>query len=319
LATLRDRVIAAVDELVDPVASAPVAPIVVRPGVLRAQWSRLDLDGVVIDMGDYSVPVAIHGETLPTGLAVLTSLRRGSAHRDDDAISPGLLHRYGGATEAQGAMERHAAVRIVSASTDALEKAATRLGVDIDRPQGDEVRVVGSVDWPRLHGLLDKTIVTVRSSPVATLDPHLSRSLRDCLLEIIVRTFDRNCGRERIAARSLSSMRITRVCQEHAEATHYHDVSLASLCAATGMSERRVRQAFYECYGMSPTAVLRITALRGVRRSLLGGPPTRDAVSRAASDFGFWHLGRFAGQYRALFGESPSATLSHRSPSAAAG
>ena len=34
-----------------------------------------------------------------------------------------------------------------------------------------------------------------------------------------------------------------------------------------------------------------------------------DAVTRAVSDFGFWHLGRFAGQYRALFGEPPSGTV----------
>jgi AraC family ethanolamine operon transcriptional activator len=112
-------------------------------------------------------------------------------------------------------------------------------------------------------------------------------------------------------------VRITRVCEDYAEANRYHDTSLASLCAAAGMSERRVRQAFYECYEMSPTAMLRIAALRRVRRSLLAGPPTSDAVSRAASDFGFWHLGRFAGQYQALFGESPSATLAHRPPSAA--
>ena len=290
-----------------------------RPGVLGARWSRFDLDGVVIEIGDYSLPVATGRETLPTGLTVLTSLRRvsGLGDRNGEAVSPEMVYGYGGATEVRDAMESHAAVGILSVSTDALEKTAMTLGVDIDPPQGDEFRVVDSVDWPRLHGLLDESIVTARCSPEATLDPRLSCSLRDCLLEIIARTFDRNCRREQIAARRLSSMRITRACEEHAEATRYHDISLASLCAAAGMSERRVRQAFYECYGMSPTAMLRIAALRRVRRSLLGGPPTSDAVSRAASDFGFWHLGRFAGQYRALFGESPSATLSHRSPSAA--
>ena len=50
-------------------------------------------------------------------------------------------------------------------------------------------------------------------------------------------------------------------------------------------------------------------ALREVRRALLDGPFARDPVTRAASDFGFWHLSRFAGQYRALFGESPSETV----------
>jgi AraC-like DNA-binding protein len=224
-----------------------------------------------------------------------------------------MVHSYGVASEGLAAMESHAVVGLLSVSTDELQKSALSLGVDIDPPQGDQLRVVGSVDWPRLRGLL----VTARSSAGATVDARLSRSLRDCLLEIIVRTFDRKCLREQVAPRHLNSMRITHACEEYAESTRYHDTSLASLCAAAGMSERRVRQAFYECYGMSPTAMLRIAALRRVRSSLLHGPPMRDAVSRAASDFGFWHLGRFAGQYRTLFGESPSATLSHRSPSAA--
>ena len=97
---------------------------------------------------------------------------------------------------------------------------------------------------------------------------------------------------------------------------HYQSVTLAGLCGAAGVSERRVRQAFYDCFGMSPTAYLRIAALNEVRRELVEGPPMHDAVTRAASDFGFWHLSRFAGQYRALFGESPSTTLAHRASEA---
>jgi len=313
LTTLETRVITAVDELIDPVASARGAPMDVRHDVSRAQWVRRDLDGVVTEVGDYSYPVATRGEGFPTGLTVLTSLPRLPCHLNGDAAGPGMVHGDGVATEVLTAMERHAVVGLLAVSTDALEKTALSLGVDIDPPKGDRLRVVGAVDWPRLRGLL----LAARPSAGATLDARLSRSLRDCLLEIIVRTFDRKCAWDQVAPRHLNSMRITRVCEEYAESLRYHDTSLANLCAAAGMSERRVRQAFYECYGMSPTAMLRIAALRRVRRSLLRGPPTRDTVSRAASDFGFWHLGRFAGQYRALFGESPSETVSHGSRSAA--
>ena len=118
----------------------------------------------------------------------------------------------------------------------------------------------------------------------------------------------------------LTSARIVRTCEDYARKWRYQDVTLAGLCEASGVSERRVRSAFYECYQMSPTAYLRVAALNAVRRELVEGPRLRNAVSRAATDWGFWHLSRFAAQYRALFGESPSHTLSHRTdrPQAAA-
>jgi AraC family ethanolamine operon transcriptional activator len=109
----------------------------------------------------------------------------------------------------------------------------------------------------------------------------------------------------------LNSVHIVRVCEEYAAASSYQSVALADLCRASDVSERRIRHAFYDCYGMSPTAYLRIAALNEVRHALLEGSLWRDGVSRAASDFGFWHLSRFAAQYRSLFGESPSATFAH--------
>ena len=96
-------------------------------------------------------------------------------------------------------------------------------------------------------------------------------------------------------------------------------MTLSDLSAAASVSERRVRDAFSDCHGMSPTAFLRVAALLEVRRALLAAPTVRDAVTRAASDYGFWHLGRFAGQYRALFGESPSITLARARAGAESG
>jgi AraC family ethanolamine operon transcriptional activator len=95
----------------------------------------------------------------------------------------------------------------------------------------------------------------------------------------------------------------------YAATNRYQGVTLKDLCRVAGASERRVRHAFHECHGVSPTTYLRQAALLQVRRRLLDGAGLPDAVTRAAADYGFWHLSRFAGQYRALFGESPSATV----------
>jgi AraC family transcriptional regulator, ethanolamine operon transcriptional activator len=106
-----------------------------------------------------------------------------------------------------------------------------------------------------------------------------------------------------------SSTRITEICISHSERARFQGITLPELCAVAGVSERRLRDAFYECCGASPTVHLRVLALRAVRRALVDDPTARDAVTRAASDFGFWHLSRFASHYRSLFGESPSATV----------
>jgi AraC family ethanolamine operon transcriptional activator len=106
-----------------------------------------------------------------------------------------------------------------------------------------------------------------------------------------------------------TSVQIAEVCVRHAASVRYQRVTLRALCDVSAASERRVRDAFYECFGVSPTAHLRALALEEARRSLIEQPDARDAVTRAACDFGFWHLSRFAGQYRRLFGEAPSATV----------
>ena len=49
--------------------------------------------------------------------------------------------------------------------------------------------------------------------------------------------------------------------------------------------------------------------MNAVRRALASSDPRQTRVADIAMHYGFWELGRFAGAYRAMFGELPSATL----------
>ena len=92
-------------------------------------------------------------------------------------------------------------------------------------------------------------------------------------------------------------------------------VPISQLCSVAGLSERALRNAFYGVRGMSPKRFLVAQRLRGVRTAL-SDPGDTATVTRVATEFGFYELGRFAAAYRGMFGETPSETL-HRRRSAA--
>ena len=88
-------------------------------------------------------------------------------------------------------------------------------------------------------------------------------------------------------------------------------LSLSKICALLQVSERRLRQLCAQHLGMSPTSYDRLRRMSLVRRALRRADPGSDSVSAVARHNGFRDLGRFAVNYRAVFGETPSTTLRH--------
>jgi AraC-like DNA-binding protein len=86
-------------------------------------------------------------------------------------------------------------------------------------------------------------------------------------------------------------------------------IQLAQLCTATGVSERSLRNACHAVCGTSPKRYLTRRRMEAVRDALTAARPGQATVTRIATDYGFFELGRFAATYSSLFGERPSETL----------
>ncbi len=86
----------------------------------------------------------------------------------------------------------------------------------------------------------------------------------------------------------------------------------ANLCAALDVSERTLRYAFRDRFGLSPMAYFKAQKLNAVRHALKAAAPGRLTVHGAARRWGFDHTGHLAADYRRLFGELPSQTLTAR-------
>ena len=85
------------------------------------------------------------------------------------------------------------------------------------------------------------------------------------------------------------------------------------LCRAAGVSERTLRNVFYEHFGIAPHRYLTIARLNRVRAAIREAGPG-DTISSICADAGIWDFGRFAHQYRELFGVLPSQHLAVNRP-----
>lgn len=99
--------------------------------------------------------------------------------------------------------------------------------------------------------------------------------------------------------------RIDTFLREHVD----QPIHVAELCNVTGVSERSLRNACYAVCGTSPKRYLTRRRMEAVHRALEAASPTEATVTRIATDFGFFELGRFAATYNAIYGERPSETL----------
>lgn len=101
--------------------------------------------------------------------------------------------------------------------------------------------------------------------------------------------------------------RAERYIEEHA----HQAIGIEELVAVSGVSARALYDGYQRFRGTSPMAHLRFVRLQRVREELLAG---RDdlTVAEVATRWCFFEFGRFAGQYRKLFGETPSQTLRAR-------
>jgi AraC-like DNA-binding protein len=129
----------------------------------------------------------------------------------------------------------------------------------------------------------------------------LGRLVLMCLMRATPRTrrVDSAVGRSQIV------QRVEEFCRRHPG----EPPSIAQLSSVAGVSERSLRNAFYDVYTTSPKRYLKLLQLHQVRRALRAVCGEDGTVTNVATLHGFYELGRFAGEYKALFGEAPSQTL----------
>jgi AraC family ethanolamine operon transcriptional activator len=135
-------------------------------------------------------------------------------------------------------------------------------------------------------------------------EEKLGEEIRNVLA--VPREIEHPLGRHVVPRRQIVRMSMDFVDQHGREY-----LSVEQLATAAGVSQRTLRDAFHEYFGAAPVEYLNRRTLHLVRRALKASDPAMVTVTEIATQFGVWELGRFARDYRCLFGELPSKTLHH--------
>tara|TARA_R110000850_G_scaffold60079_4_gene138171 strand:+ start:1550 stop:2482 length:933 start_codon:yes stop_codon:yes gene_type:complete len=87
-------------------------------------------------------------------------------------------------------------------------------------------------------------------------------------------------------------------------------LGLEIISEAVSVSPRTLEYAFRDIFDITLVHYIKIRRLNAVRSTLLEATPGSLKIGSVARNYGFSHLGYFSRDYRQLFGEHPSSTLS---------
>jgi AraC-like DNA-binding protein len=218
-------------------------------------------------------------------------------------LEPGLVVVYGPGAEHVAVNQPGLHFTFAITETDRLEELADHHEQALGLPSHAGMMTLGDGHRTRRLGS-----ALIGHTQAARSGAELGRSDDRVLLAMTGVLADGAAQERTGTGRGLDSRKIVLGCLDFAEAKD-RIPSVEELCRAVHVSERRLRSAFTEEFDRPPSQYMRAWALGRAHRRLRGADPDAVTVTEVAAGLGFNHLGRFSGQYRRLFGESPSSTL----------
>ena len=158
----------------------------------------------------------------------------------------------------------------------------------------------------RLRLLMEATM----SEPTSAFDQVERASSLATILATIV---DQHIGTQKTTSRTspAEALRILKRAREFIEANLGETIPISEVCTVSATSVSKLERTFQRELNMSPSRYILTCRLDAVRKELGNTCLADMQIARIAMDYGFNHLGRFAGSYREQFGELPSQTVRH--------
>jgi AraC family ethanolamine operon transcriptional activator len=292
------------------VRSMTLESLPMHQGPFKGSVSNINLNDATLEI-IHSDPVLLLGEAAEDRSGFLLMFDgMGEAKWNGASIGAGQIALFGDGRPI--AVASRAALNCVIVSFTGSD-AADALPPHLRRSWHDQLEPVMPVDR-RAHAQLAAFARAAErtSLPAAGVPGHAEAFRAQCAsfqdeVRNLFAPSQRNVPQRR--GRAPSRVQIVRRADDYLQANPARPIYTDELCAALGVSASCLHGAFETTFGLSPHRYLKLRRMTMVRAMLLSGSDPWHSVKAAALSHGFWHLGQFAHDYRALFGESPSETL----------
>lgn len=279
-------------------------------GDFRSELVRVDFASVWMQRASENLPLIRHGAVNADRVIVVFLPAPDHAPQRYCGMELGahdiILNGSEGITLASDAPSGWASMSLdpeaFAAATEAL------IGREVRRPSVTQLVRPAPQALRRLSALHRAAAALARTDPALLAMPQVAHAFEAQLTELMVRSIGEGEPLRVMTARLRQRTIISRF-EEFLEMRRERPVYLVDICKAIGASERTLRAACQEQFGLSPTRYLWLRRMYLARRRLTNAEARPISVTDVAMANGFWELGRFAAEYRSLFGETPSMTL----------
>lgn len=265
------------------------------------EFGRVILDRRILQRGQG--PAGCRSFAIPARSEMNLEFRREQVGADDLLVFPADGELY-------SISEIGFDMYVVSFPVDRIEASATRLRL----PVGIGRLLLSGVHrgWP---GMVDNLQVVcrrieslLRGGSNSEEEQQRVAAWSDDLLDLLLLALVNQTGIRKSSPTVRRRSEALDRALEAIESVEGEPISLSELCRHASVSERTLQYAFRERLSVSPKQYIQSFRLNRVRRELRSTMAGDILIADVANQFGFWHLGQFAADYRQFFGELPSET-----------
>ena len=299
------------DEYAASIRRATVGLTVTGRGDFKAKLTRVDLHRLWMQRFSENLPRIVDIAEAVRGRAyIFFRIRPGpELLLAGVEIEPSGILRHGQADQSYQRSSGSASFGTMSLpSEDMATVGETMAGLDLTPPSDALLTTPPPAEMSRLRRLHAAAGRLAEEAPEIIANPDAARGLEQALTEALAACLGHGQERQNglaLGQHAIVMRRFRRVLEEHPDQPLY----IPEICRVIRVSERTLRLCCQEQLGMSPKRYLVLRRMQLARRALRAAPPDTATVTDIATRFGFWQLGRFAVEYKTLFGEAPSITL----------